>query len=274
MPLPSPTEPYRGPFEIQTGRSRHLLLLCDHATNAVPERFGSLGLPDGEFQRHIAYDIGAAEVTRRLAHRLDATAIFCGFSRLLIDPNRGPDDPTLVMRLSDGAVVPGNARISEAGIEERVAEFHRPYHDAIEGWLDDALGEGAVPAIVSMHSFTPYWKTQPRPWHAAVLWDRDPRLACPLIDSLRAGGDLVIGDNEPYDGGLKGDTMYRHATQRGLAHVLIEVRQDLISDEAGVEEWAGRLHAALAPLLDRAALHQIEHWGSRADKTGAGRPKG
>ncbi|MGQ4273517.1 N-formylglutamate amidohydrolase [Terrihabitans sp. B22-R8] len=261
---------YRGPVDIRPGAAPDVLLLCDHASHAVPDEFGRLGLPEAEFHRHIGYDIGAAELTRRLAERLDATAMFCGFSRLLIDPNRGADDPTLVMRLSDGAVVPGNARIDDAGIADRVARFHQPYHDAIAAWIDGAQAAGAVPVIVSMHSFTPYWKAVPRPWHAAILWDQDPRLAQPLIAGLREDAELIVGDNEPYDGALKNDTCYRHATLRGLANVLIEVRQDLISEPVGQDAWAERLAGVLTPLLAQPHLHVVEHWGSRADRPGRG----
>jgi predicted N-formylglutamate amidohydrolase len=265
MPDVSPLPPYSAPLSLEPGPDRRLLLLCDHATNALPEEYGLLGLPAEEFRRHIAYDIGAAAVTRGLAHRLGATAVYTGFSRLLIDPNRGSDDPTLVMRLSDGAVVPGNARIDAAGIAERTRRFHQPYHDAIERWLDETLADGTVPVIVAIHSFTPFWKAFARPWHAAVLWDVDPRMAQPLIAGLRDEAGIVVGDNEPYDGALQNDTMYRHATMRGLAHALIEVRQDLISDEVGVEEWADRLANVLAPLVADPSLHRIEHRGSRAD---------
>ncbi|MDX6806676.1 N-formylglutamate amidohydrolase [Terrihabitans rhizophilus] len=258
-------EPYRAPVEIVPGASSDVLLLCDHATNAVPAEFGHLGLPLEQFQRHIAYDIGAAAVTRELARLLGATAIFSGFSRLLIDPNRGPDDPTLVMRLSDGAVIPGNARIGAEGIAQRIAHFHAPYHEAIARHLDIMAAADQAPAIIAVHSFTPVWKTEPRPWHAAVLWDRDPRLACPLIDSLRQDGKFEIGDNEPYDGALENDTLYRHGTKRGLPHALIEVRQDLISDDFGAGAWANRLATALAPLIRQPDIHKIEQWGSRAD---------
>lgn len=265
--MPTPIiEPYRAPFEILPGAGGHrLLLLCDHASNALPDVYGQLGLPEAEFRRHIAYDIGAAMVTRSMARLLGATAILTGFSRLLIDPNRGPDDPTLVMKLSDGAVIPGNARIKSAEIVERLHLFHEPYHAAIAAWLDEAQRRGEVPAIVSMHSYTPSWKEVARRWHAALLWDKDPRLAAPLIAGLEAEG-LVVGDNEPYDGALENDTMYRHGTMRGLPHALIEVRQDLISDKSGAEEWAERLSRVLTPILDDPALSRTRHYGSRAGR--------
>src|SRR5690606_17550354 len=148
--------------------------------------YGRLGLPEAEFRRHIAWDIGAAEVTRRLAGKLGATAILSGLSRLLIDPNRGEDHPTLVTTRSDGAVVPENAKITEFGIGERLRRFHAPYHATISAWLDEALDLGEVPVILSVHSFTPDWKKVARRWQAALLWDRDDRVAAPLIAALRA----------------------------------------------------------------------------------------
>jgi predicted N-formylglutamate amidohydrolase len=242
-----------------------LLLVCDHAENRLPPEYGDLGLPPGEFRRHIAYDPGAAALTRALAAALNAPAVLSTFSRLLIDPNRGDDDPTLIMRLSDGAVVPGNARVDEAERERRVARFHRPYHAAIEGAIDRAMASGVVPALFSVHSFTPVWRGVPRPWHAGILWDTDPRLAQPLIEALRADASLVVGDNEPYAGALRGDTMYSHATQRGLAHALIEVRQDLIADDAGVADWTARMAAILALLNRDPSIHKVQHFGSKAD---------
>ena len=263
MLSPNAIEPYRGPFETLSGANRKLLLICDHASNALPPDFGRLGLPESEFRRHIAYDIGAAGVTRRLADKLDAPAILSGFSRLLIDPNRGPDDPTLVMKLSDGAVIPDNARITPPGVEERLRQFHAPYHAAISAFLDEALDTGEAPAILSVHSYTPAWKEVARPWQVALLWDKDDRLAGPMIAALEAEG-FTVGDNEPYDGALENDTLYRHGTMRGIAHALIEIRQDLISDAEGQEEWAERLARILPPILTQPDIHRIEHYGSRA----------
>ena len=239
------------------------LILCDHAGRAIPEAYGNLGLPPSVFERHIAYDIGAAGVTRVLAAELGAPALMANFSRLLIDSNRGPDDPTLVMRLSDGAIVPGNARVDDAEIARRKADWWGPYQGAISGRIDAMIAAGLPPVLVSVHSFTPAWKGVPRPWHVGVLWDRDDRLARPLLDALAAEGDLVVGDNEPYDGALVGDTMYRHGTQRGLAHALIEVRQDLIADAAGQTAWGRRLARILRPILAVPDLHEIRHFGSR-----------
>ncbi len=240
-----------------------VLLICDHASAALPQDYDTLGLGAAAFARHIAYDLGAAAITRRLAAQLHAPAILSTFSRLLIDPNRGADDPTLVMRLSDGALIPGNAHIDEAEIDRRRECCWRPYRDAIARQIDAMLASGVTPAIVSIHSFTPVWKGAARPWHVGVLWDCDARLARPLIDALSAKGDLVVGDNEPYDGALEGDTMHDLGTMRGLPHVLIEIRQDLINDDAGQDEWAARLATELRPILAEPGLHRREFHPTR-----------
>ncbi|MGE0241887.1 MAG: N-formylglutamate amidohydrolase [Parvibaculaceae bacterium] len=226
-----------------------IILIADHARNAVPEAYGALGLAPDQFERHIAYDIGVEAVTRGLAARLGCPALMAAFSRLLIDPNRGADDPTLIMRVSDGAIVPGNALVDDAEREARIARFHRPYHAAITAEIDAALAYGTEPLLVSIHSFTPYWKGIARPWHAGVLWDRDDRFAAHLLAALRRPGDLIVGDNEPYSGTLEGDTLYTHGTKRGLRHGLIEIRQDLIARQSGVDEWISRLAPALEAFM-------------------------
>jgi predicted N-formylglutamate amidohydrolase len=225
---------------------RGIILIADHARNSLPSEYGSLGLPPQQFERHIAYDIGVEAVTRGLASELRCPAFLATFSRLLIDPNRGADDPTLIMRVSDGAVIPGNALIDESERERRLVRFHRPYHAAIAAEIDAALAQGIDPLLVSVHSFTPYWKGTARPWHVGVLWDEDHRFAHHLLEALRAQGDLSVGDNEPYSGALEGDTLYTHGTSRGLRHGLIEIRQDLIARQTGVDEWISRL----APILE------------------------
>ena len=249
---------YNGPmtqtaFEAVPARAKSsLLLLCDHASNALPPGFGTLGLDAGLFATHIAYDIGAAEVTRALAAAYGAPALLGRWSRLLIDLNRGPEDPTLVMKLSDGSIIPGNRDADAAEVSRRIAQFHAPYHAAITAELD-RIGKDAV--IVSMHSFTPSWKTVPRIWEVGVLYDRDTRLSAPLMARLAEAG-FTVGDNEPYTGALEGDTLWTHGTLRNLPHVLIEMRQDLIADEANAQAFALRLKpildAALADMHSRA----------------------
>lgn len=253
------------PFEIIDGNcDSGLILLADHAMNRLPARYGSLGLDDGAFRRHIAFDIGIEPLTRLLSARLGVPAVLGGFSRLLIDPNRGEDDPTIIMRISDGAIIPGNHPITEAEWQNRIESFHRPYHRAVNELIARvAAATGKAPLVLSLHSYTPAWKGVPRPWHAAVLWDTDNRAVEPLIHALRAGGDILVGDNEPYDGALKGDTMYRHCMTRGIPHALLEVRQDLIGDDAGVVEWADRLEPIFRALNADTALHEYRIYPSR-----------
>ncbi len=227
-----------------------LLLVCDHASPRVPASLRGLGLPAEVFTRHIAYDIGAAALTEALSRTLDAPAILAGVSRLVIDLNRGLDDPTLIMALSDGTVIPGNHPLAETERAGRIAAFHAPYHDAIGAALDRALARGVTPSILSIHSFTGQWRGLARPWQVGVLWNRDPRLALPLIAALKAEGDLTVGDNEPYTGALVGDCMDRHGTGRGLPHALLEVRQDLIDREDGVVAWTARLARVIHAVLE------------------------
>ncbi len=256
------------PFElINPEGDSGFLVLCDHASNALPPGYGTLGLSPAEFERHIAYDIGAAGVARGLAAALDCPAMLARFSRLLIDLNRGPDDPTLVMKLSDGAIVQGNREVdpfqNRAEFEHRLAQFYRPYHSAIEAVL--ARAADTVPAIVSIHSFTPHWRGRTRPWHAGILWDMDDRLPAELLRLMRLEPGLVVGDNEPYSGRLKGDCLYRHGTARGLPHVLIEIRQDLIAEPAGQSEWVARIAQWLREAEALPGLREVRHYGSHAD---------
>ena len=252
-------------FEILDGPfDAGLVILADHATNIVPEPYGKLGLPDSAFGRHIAYDIGIEPLTRLLAARLGVPAVMSRFSRLLIDPNRGEDDPTIIMRISDGAIIPGNHPITPEEWQHRIETYHRPYHRAVSEVIAKvAEATGKAPLVLSLHSYTPAWKGVPRPWHAAVLWDTDARAVRPLIEGLEATGDILVGDNEPYDGALKGDTMYRHCMMRGIPHALLEVRQDLIGDRRGVDEWAGVLAPIFAEMNAMPDLHEYRIFPSR-----------
>lgn len=244
-----------------------VLFLCDHASNALPPAYGTLGLPEAQLARHIGYDIGAAWLTRRLARRFGAPAVLTTFSRLLIDPNRGAEDPTLVMRLSDGAIVPGNARADTAEIARRTSNYWRPYREAVGAAIDAMSTNGHTPAVVAVHSFTDNWKGIPRPWEIGVLWDTDPRFALPLMDGLRDAG-FSVGDNEPYDGALRGDTLDEEVTRRGIAGLLVEVRQDLIREEAAACVMADRLAGVLAPVLAQPALHEPVFIPSRTGRHG------
>jgi len=237
-----------------------LLILCDHATNIVPDSVngGTLGLPPDEMDRHIAHDVGARGLSLELAALLDAPALLTRFSRLVIDPNRGEDDPTLVMRLYDGTIVPANRRITDADIQSRLDSFHRPYHEAVSAQIDRMSADRAAPALISVHSYTPQLRDRPsRPWHVGVLWLHDGRIARPLLRHLRAEPDLCVGENQPYDGQLEGDTLSRHGTRRGLRHVLIEMRHDLIDTVDGQRLWAERLAPMLRASVDETVSKEM-----------------
>jgi len=226
-----------------------LLFLCDHASNAVPAPYGDLGLSKALFQTHIAYDIGAADVAIALAQAYGAAALLGGVSRLLIDLNRGPGDPTLVMKLSDGSIIPGNRDADDAEVTRRLQQFHAPYHAAIREQMA-RIGKTAI--LISIHSFTPSWKSVARPWDVGVLYGRDQRLAVPLMKQLAMAG-FIVGDNEPYTGALEGDTLDTHGTGTGHANVLIEIRQDFLTDADKAQAMAVRLK----PIID-AALAEME----------------
>jgi predicted N-formylglutamate amidohydrolase len=243
------------------------LIICDHASNTIPSGYGTLGLPPEALDRHIAFDIGAAEVARVLAAQLGAPAVLSTYSRLVIDPNRGLDDPTLVMRYSDGAIVPGNAYIDAAEIGRRGARFWAPYRQEVAATVDAMMATGEPPALISIHSFTPVMRSLARPWKIGLLWDRDGRITKPLIEALIAEPDLradEVGDNEPYDGALAGDTIDEIATSRGLANVLIEIRQDLITEKNHAAAWAERIGRVLAPIIADPQSRAPADFGSRA----------
>jgi predicted N-formylglutamate amidohydrolase len=231
-------------------RASRWLVTCDHASNRVPPETGALGISAEDMARHIAWDVGAAGVATALADALGCPCAMSTFSRLVIDPNRGEDDPTLVMRLYDGTVIPGNARIDAAGIAARLDALHRPYHAA----LARLAGRRADTVIVAVHSFTPCLRGRaPRPWHVGVLWSpRDPRLSQALLARLHAEPDLCVGANQPYNGHLPGDSIDRHALDHGRHNTLVEIRNDLIADPGGQRAWGQRL----APIL-RAALADL-----------------
>lgn len=235
-------------FEIEgEARKGRWVITCDHATNRVPEDIagGDLGLPPEDMARHIAYDPGALGVARALAEALDSPLVSASFSRLVIDPNRGEDDPTLLMRVYDGSIIPANRHVDAAELERRLTLYHRPYHAAV-GRL---IAARRAPAVVAIHSFTRQLRGRaPRPWHVGVLYAGDTRLALPLLARLNAEDDLCVGDNQPYSGHLPGDALDRHGVQPGRPHVLIEVRNDLIETPGDQRAWGLRL----APMLDAA----------------------
>lgn len=258
-------QPFEPVERVNSGGDPSFIIIADHASNRIPPAYGTLGLPETEFHRHIAWDIGVGDLVRHLSASLNAPAILASFSRLLIDPNRGPDDPTLVMKLSDGAVISGNRDVDEAEIARRKRDFYAPYHQAIADEIASARAAGLTPWILSVHSFTPVWRGNVRPFHVGVLWDKDPRLAEPLIDHLGREPGLVVGNNEPYTGRLSGDTMYQHGTLGGLPHALFEVRQDLIDTHHGAKEWAECLARIIGAVKADLGSPGVQHFGTFAD---------
>jgi predicted N-formylglutamate amidohydrolase len=249
-PLLARDEP--APFEIvNADGAAPVVLVCDHASNYVPRALHSLGLAPAPLREHIAWDIGAADVARRLARRFDAPLALTGYSRLVIDCNRQLNDPSSIPAESDGIPVPGNRGLSQGERLQRAETLFKPYHEAVARLIAHKTQHASPPAVVSIHSFTPVFQRTRRPWHVGVLWNQDRRIAIPLLEALGRNEDLTVGDNEPYsarDG--VGYTIAVHAEHAGLAHVALEIRQDLIAISAGAEQWAeivgGALEAAFA----------------------------
>jgi predicted N-formylglutamate amidohydrolase len=232
-----------------------ILFVCDHASRAVPRSLAQLGLADELLLRHIGWDIGAAMVTSHLSRRFDASAVLAGYSRLVVDCNRDLAHPASMPAVSDGVDVPGNRELCADARRARADALYWPYHAAIRERLVAFRSHGIVPALISIHSFTPVMNGFNRPWHVGILWDKDGRIAVPLIENLRGDPEIVVGDNEPYSAREPaGYTTGAHAVPVGLPHVAVEIRQDLIEDDAGAEHWARIFGDALAPIVADAAL--------------------
>jgi len=243
-----------------------VLLVADHASPFFPAAMNQLGLADWVLERHVAWDIGSDQLTRFLADALDAPAVLAGFSRLIVDPNRRLDDPTAFIEVSDGIAIPGNLDLDERHKALRAQSFFTPYHDAIAERLAAFRASGTVPALISIHTCTPVFDRVVRPWHIGIMWDRDPRIPVPLMENLGYVERISIGDNEPYSGRHPHDfTIDFHAEAAGLPHVGIEVRQDLVSDEAGARKWAGVLADALRPILANKGLYRCLQEDSPVD---------
>lgn len=243
-PLLAPSEP--PPFQLLGASSRNpVFLLCDHASRRIPAALGNLGLATPALHSHLAWDIGAAAVTRQLAKALSLPAILAGYSRLVVDCNRALDNPEAFLTQSDGVTIHGNRQLSEAHKNARAEAIHQPYHAAIAAQLDRMRATGQTPVLLSIHSFTPIFEGQSRPWHAGVLWEADCRVPDLLLPALRNAG-LTVGDNQPYPGSSdKNFTVHHHGKAGALPHAVIELRQDLIADTAGVQ----RMTTILEPII-------------------------
>jgi len=235
---------------LRPNAASEFFLVADHAGRAIPRQLGTLGLPESELERHIAWDIGIAGATQQLAQTLDATAVLQAYSRLVIDCNRESSWASSIPPISELTLIPGNQAISPAERESRHREIFLPYHEQIADLLDRRKAAGRRTVLIAMHSFTPVFKGERRSIEIGILYNRDPRLAQILLDLLRAEGDLAVGDNAPYAITDASDyTVPVHGERRDLPHVEIEIRQDLIGDEPGQAAWASRL-ARLLPIAD------------------------
>ena len=243
------------PFEVlERDGPSSFFVVCDHAGRLIPRALGTLGLPDGELARHIAWDIGAAGVARRLSAALGAHTVLQRYSRLVVDCNRPLNAPDSIAARSERTAIPGNQGVGAAAAEARAQAVFHPYHDQIRAALDGRAARGQPTVLIAMHSFTPVFMDLPRPWQAGVLYNRDARLARALLAALRAEGDLAVGDNQPYAASAQTDySIIEHGERRGLLHVELEIRQDLIADEQGQTAWAQRLARLLPAAADVAA---------------------
>lgn len=237
------------PLILRPRGAGRFVFFCDHASNEIPPELHQLGLPAAERARHIAWDIGAAGVTEALSKILDAPAILCNTSRLVIDCNRQLNATDLIPEISDGTIIPGNLQISETTRAFRIERWFHPYHNAIESVLLDREAGGVQSVVVSIHSMTATLNRKPRPWHIAISSHLDRRIAEPVLAALRTSGDIVVGDNQPYD--VNPETDYSipfHALRRKLPHIQVEFRQNEILDTTAQYRWALRFSQVLVQL--------------------------
>ncbi len=251
------------PFTVHNAKGLSpFVIVVDHAGNLTPRALGRLGLPESEWDRHIAWDIGIAAVARFLADAMDATLVQQNYSRLVIDCNRAPGSETSIAKISELTLIPANIGLNKDHKDKRFREIFQPYHGRIGSELDRRRLAGQRTALIAMHSFTPVFLGATRPWHVGVLYNRDPRFANVLMDALNREAGLLVGDNEPYSVSDASDyTIPVHGERRGLIHVEIEIRQDLITDETGQQAWS----ALLARLLPGAYQTLLEFSGTNSD---------
>ncbi|MFC3052679.1 N-formylglutamate amidohydrolase [Kordiimonas pumila] len=237
-----------------------VIILCDHATNHIPENYQNLGLGQADLERHIAWDIGAAEVTRKICSMMGVAGVLAPVSRLLIDCNREPDHATLIPPQSDGTIIPANRDLPESAVAARKKAYYVPFHMACADLVEKHLNAGKTPIIIGMHSFTPVMKDEGRPWHIGFLWNKDPRLAQAMIGLLERETDLIVGDNLPYSGKDLYYTMQRHGADNGLPQTTIEIRQDLLADDKMTSEWAALLADVLDECTERHDIMSIQYY--------------
>lgn len=237
----------------------NIVFICEHASNHIPEEYDNLGLSDEQLELHIAWDIGIAEVTKKIAKALDAPAIIASFSRLLIDANRALDQHGLIPTVSDGHEISGNMNLTQSDIDHRINKFYHPFHDAADKIIREKAENDHAPIIFNMHSFTPHMAGFDRPWHTGMLWNRDKRAANALIEKFTERG-LIVGDNEPYSGQELNHTMNTHGTKHGFPHVNIEIRQDEINHQTGIEKWCKILIEDLYAIRSLPEMRETIHY--------------
>jgi len=252
QPLLRPGDP--PPFSVFNEQGKApLLLLCDHASKAVPQALGDLGIPASELARHVGWDIGGLDAAIELAKALDAPLVSSGYSRLVIDCNRWPGGEGSTPEVSDRTVVPANKGLTKEQVDARAEACFWPYHREVDRLLDAMSEGGRQVCLLVMHSFTPSMNGFDRPWHVGVLWNDDPRLPEPLLAELRRDETLVVGDNEPYSARASYEyTLTAHARPRVLPHCSLEVRQDLIGTTGEAQAWGRRLAPAISSAVRKA----------------------
>jgi predicted N-formylglutamate amidohydrolase len=251
-----------GPFQVLNPLADlPILLVCDHASCRIPRSLGDLGLDPFARRCHLAVDIGAGPLTEALANSLGVSAVLAQYSRLVVDCNRQLMDPSAFLQFGDGVLVPGNRNLHQDDKDIRAGVLYEPYHEAVDKQVQRLLSAGPAPAFIAIHSFTPVMNGEMRPWEIGVLWDADTRLRDIFLEEFTAAG-YVVGDNEPYSGKAPQDfTIDHHAEEIGLPHIGIEIRQDLIDDEKGVDEIAGIMHGIIEAIPKR-----LEDMGARNEQ--------
>lgn len=253
-------EPPSARVENAGGRGK-CVIVCDHASNAVPKALGTLGLRKSDLKKHIAWDPGTEDIGRHVAQRLDAPLVLASWSRLVVDLNRGHDSRECMREESDHVRIPGNEALTEAQRKQRLDEIFWPYHRAVDAQLQKFLDRGVAPALLSIHSFTPEMDGFRRPWHIGVLWNKEEGIALDLVARLRKNNpDLRIGENEPYSlkaANVTRNTISTHAESRGLPYVIVEFRQDLVDTRRKAHKWADIFLESLLPILSGPALFRL-----------------
>jgi predicted N-formylglutamate amidohydrolase len=244
---------------INSSGDANIVLICEHASNHIPQRHNNLGLSAEQLKLHIAWDIGIAEVTKKLAHTLNAPAILARFSRLLIDANRALDQKGLIPERSDNIEIPGNQNLSQKDISHRINKYYTPFHQKTDQLIQLKAKNVNAPLIINMHSFTPVMNGTQRPWQIGMLWNKDPRIAQVLIKTLTEKG-FNVGDNQPYSGQKLNHTMNTHGTNHGFAHVNIEIRQDEIDHIEGVKKWSTIIAEELLMVREMPDMGLVKHY--------------